>query len=119
MPSIYTRRQKSILIEANCTDPSCSMIRAQSLDQPPGCLYPMAESTTHFAPTPTGYAEARRAWSTLSDEMRNEARRSFISCMIEQFDNPQRAEILQMRDRDFIEPDPDTLTPVTHQHPHY
>jgi|LauGreDrversion4_2_1035121.scaffolds.fasta_scaffold899476_2 hypothetical protein len=87
MPTIITRRQGGILVEATLLPSMCSMIRSQF---PTGSL--PVEQHWKYPDNTHGTDNAMRHWDSLADQMREEVRRSGVSCRIDQWRNPDRAE---------------------------
>lgn len=95
MPVIITFRRNQKLMEAMVTPTMVSMIRSIfDIDSP--CV----EQHFSYPDTPYGIDQARRHWQSLSDEMRDTVRKDFVSCMINPWDEPNKAEYLLNRDHD-------------------
>ena len=89
MITIVTRRQGGTLIEATLLPAMCSMIRSQFL---PGLT--TTEQHWSYPTSDHGLENAQRHWSSLASQMRDEVRRSGVSCRIENWQNPDSAEYI-------------------------
>lgn len=87
MITIVTRRQKGILVEATLLPAMCSMIRSQFL---PGTT--CTEQLWSYPTSTHGTENAMRHWDSLANQMRDEVRRSGVSCRIDRWQDPDRAE---------------------------
>lgn len=87
MITIVTRRQKGILVEATLLPAMCSMIRSQFL---PGTT--CTEQLWSYPTSAHGTENAMRHWDSLASQMRDEVRRSGVSCRIDRWQDPDRAE---------------------------
>ncbi len=82
MPTIITRRQGGVLIDATLLPAMSSMIRSMWVSNDP-----MVEQTWHYPDTSHGTDNAKRHWQSLSDQMKTEVRKSMVSCRIDDFDS--------------------------------
>lgn len=87
MPTIVSRRQGGVLIEAILLPAMCSMIRSRF---PTGD--PPVEQHWSYPDSAHGTDNAMRHWDSLARQMREEVRRSGVSCRIDQWRNPDKAE---------------------------
>lgn len=90
MITIVTRRQGGTLIEATLLPAMCSMIRSQFVDNTTTCN----EQHWSYPTNSQGTDNAQRHWSSLAAQLRDEVRRSGVSCRIENWQNPDSAEYI-------------------------
>ncbi len=88
MITIITRRQKGVLVEATLLPAMCTMIRSQFVESSTTCT----EQHWSYPTSKHGTDNAMRHWDSLADQMRDEVRRSGVSCRIDRWQNPDRAE---------------------------
>lgn len=89
MPTIITRRQGGVLIDATLLPAMSSMIRSMPVSNSP-----TVEQTWHYPDTDDGCDNAKRHWQSLSDQLKAEVRKSMVSCRIDDFDSGRCEYIL-------------------------
>jgi hypothetical protein len=76
--TIITRRQKGVLVEASLLPAMLSMLRSQFIDSTSA-----VETSFTYPDSAHGTDQAQRHWSSLSEQMKSEVKRSGVSCRIE------------------------------------
>jgi len=88
---IITRRQKNTLIEALFLPTMLTMIRSQFIEPDYAGL---AEQHFHYPDDEYGKEQAIRHWDSLAAQLREEVRRSNVSCRIDSRTHPNQVEYI-------------------------